>query len=181
MTNGAIENAVAVRDEMAAKIARAEEQIKEWRAKMQRAIRFIDDWEEFSGQGVSLPAVPDPDVLEVREETAKFETKSKPKNPKKEEVAEYAIEIIREHGKPMTRDELFNALLEKGVEIHGKNPPVVLQTMLWRMQNRIVHLKGFGYWPSDEAYMAADYVEDLRPEVVEREDSATDQGDLPTE
>ena len=57
----------------------------------------------------------------------------------------------------MSRDDLFAALTEKGVIIHGKEPPVVLQTMLWRMSDRIIHLKGFGYWSKDQAYEPAAY------------------------
>jgi len=33
----------------------------------------------------------------------------------------------------------------------------MLETMLWRMQEVIVHLKGHGYWPKEDAFMAADY------------------------
>jgi hypothetical protein len=152
MTDIALENAVAARDDMAQKIAAAEEQIKEWRAKIQRAERFIADWEEFSGQKA-------PDTAEKRSGIVKRTNLpvQKPQNPKKEHVAEAACQIIRENGEPMTRDELFSALSEKGIIIHGQNPAVVLQTMLWRMKDRIIHLKGHGYWPREDAYMAADY------------------------
>lgn len=163
MTDQALENAVAVRDDMLEKIATAEEQIKEWRAKLQRAERFIADWEEFSEKKPTGSDQEAPRGIVKRTSTPV----DKPKNPKKEEVAETAIEIIREHGDPMTRDDLFEALQSRGVLIHGKNPPVVLQTMLWRMQDRIVHLKGFGYWPREDAYMAADYVDGAEPEETE--------------
>lgn len=166
MTDTALKNAVAARDKMAEKIADAEDQIKEWRAKMQRAERFISDWEEFSGQKAPAPTTEG----EVYLSTSKPE--KKPRNPKKEDVAEAAVRIIRERGEPMTRDELFDALNAMGIIIHGKNPPVVLQTMLWRSQNQIVHLKSFGYWPTEDAYMAADHVAGGEPEAVE--DAAED-------
>lgn len=170
MTDTALENAVATRDEMAKKIAAAEEQIKEWRAKMQRAERFITDWEEFSGQKTQYSAASEPAPLG----TARVSVSKKPRNPKKEDVAEASVEIIREKGDPMTRDELFEALKSKGINIHGKNPQVVLQTMLWRMQNRIVHLKNHGYWPREDAYMAADYVDNSAPDETEECDDALD-------
>lgn len=164
MTDQAIQNAAATRDELMAKVAAAEKQIAEWREKIARAERFIKDWEEFSGQ--SAPA----SLVAVSEVTvSKSKPHQKPKNPKKEEVAEVARQIIRERGEPMTRDELFEALTSKGITIHGQNPPVVLQTMLWRMQERIVHLKGYGYWPREDAYMAADYVDGSEPHELEDE------------
>jgi len=50
---------------------------------------------------------------------------------------------------PMSRDDLHEALVARGVIIHGGNPAVVLQTMLWRMGQEITHIKSFGYWPKD--------------------------------
>ena len=142
MTDAAIENAAAIRDEMAEKISAAEVQIKEWRATMTRAERFIADWEEFSGQKA-------PAVATNSEPVPRTASGGKPKNPKKEEVAAVAREILLQNGRPMSRDDLFEALTFRGVIIHGTNPPVVLQTMLWRMSGEITHLKGFGYWPKD--------------------------------
>ncbi|MGC3938962.1 hypothetical protein ACOTTU_14260 [Roseobacter sp. EG26] len=78
---------------------------------------------------------------------------------------------MREEGTPLSRDELFEKLAERDIVIHGNNPPVVLQTMLWRMQERIVHLKGHGYWPREDADMAADYVGGTEPEESEDLDS----------
>ena len=162
MTDKALENALVARDEMAEKIAAAEEQIKEWRDRMQRAERFIADWEEFSGQAAPIKSERKGGIVKRRSFPAQ-----KPQNPKKEDVAEAAIEVIRKNEEPMTRDQLFDALKSRGINISGKNPPVVLQTMLWRMQDRIVHLKGHGYWPREDAYMAADYVDDSEPDEAE--------------
>lgn len=151
MTDNAVENAIAILHEMTAKIAEAEVRIKEWRAKMDRAERFIKDWEEFSGQKVEPASTP------VVESKPRLHPSGRPKNPLKEEVALAACEILRARGEPMSRDDLFEALTERGVIIHGKNPPVVLQTMLWRVQEVITHLKGHGYWPTKDAYPEADY------------------------
>ncbi len=73
----------------------------------------------------------------------------RPKNPKKEDVAAKARELILEHGEPMGRTELFEALSEAGVVIRGSNPEMVLSTMLWRMSSQIVRLQPHGYWPAD--------------------------------
>ncbi len=164
MSDKALENAVAIRDELMEKIANAEIQIKEWRAQAQRAERFIADWEEFSGQQAPQTAVSESAAVSV--ESARV----KPRNPKKEDVADAALKIIRERGEPMSRDDLFDALQSDGVVLQGKNPPVILQTMLWRMQDRIVHLKGHGYWPREDAYMAAGYVDADEPEKLENND-----------
>lgn len=169
MTDAAVENAAAIRDDMAAKIAAAEVQIKEWRAKKDRAERFIADWEEFSGRQAPAPIADTPSEPAPRSVSG-----PKPKNPKKEEVAAIAREILMENGEPMSRDELHAALIARGVVIHGGNPAVVLQTMLWRMQSVIVHLKGFGYWPTDQAYMAADYVSNAKPDETEDPDDLDD-------
>ena len=150
MTDAAIENAAAIRNEMAEKIAAAEVQIKEWRAKMARAERFIADWEEFSGH-----RAPGTGADTGFEPVSRMAAGGKPKNPKKEEVAAVARQILIDNGRPMSRDDLFAALVERGVEIFGQDPRVVLQTMLWRMSGEIVHLKGFGYWAADQAYAPA--------------------------
>lgn len=174
MADEAVRNALALRKEMAEKIHAAEVKINEWRARMERAERFIKDWEEFSGQ--SLPGlVVGSGSLTAASARAEGTGQAKPKNPKKEEVAEAAREILMERGEPMSRDDLFAALTERGIVIHGKNPPVVLQTMLWRMQDVIVHLKGFGYWPADEAYQAADYVDNSEPGETEEIESLDDE------
>jgi hypothetical protein len=171
MTDTAVENAAAMRDEMAAKIAFAEVQIKEWRATMLRAERFITDWEEFSGQKAPAPAVDT-----VSEPVARATSGSKPKNPKKEDVAAAAREILLQNGRPMTRDDLHEALIARNVIIHGANPAVVLQTMLWRMREEITHLKGYGYWPRDTACAAAFYDPAAQADIMA--DLETSLGDL---
>jgi len=43
------------------------------------------------------------------------------------------------------------------------------------MQDRIVHLKGFGYWPREDAYMAADYVDGAEPEEMEEAENTSQE------
>lgn len=171
MPDAAVENAIAVMQDMAEKIAKAKLQIEEWQQKSMRAERFVADWEEFSGQ--KAPAIEPPVSNAVQTDTSK---RPKPKNPKKEDVAEAAREIILTLGVPQSRDDIFAILPEKGMVIEGKDPPVVLQTMLWRMKDRIVHLKGHGYWPADEPYAPAEY----DPAKAVEEDLALDPVTIPT-
>lgn len=170
MTDTAVENAASIRDDVTAKIAAAEAKIKEWKATLARAERFIADWEEFSG--LQAPAAPAVEPAPVAAKAAS----PKSLNPKKEAVAERAREILLAHGTPMSRDDLFAAITRAGVVIHGSNPPVVLQTMMWRMGERIAHIKGFGYWPKDVEYEPAGYDPAVRAEIAAKPDS--DLGDL---
>ena len=72
-------------------------------------------------------------------------------------VAGYAAEIIVQTGRPMKRTELFNALKARGIHLHGKNPGMVLSTMLWRMRSKIVRLHHYGYWVADQPFPLAGY------------------------
>jgi len=85
----------------------------------------------------------------------------RPKNPDREDVANQALQIIRERGAPQSRKELFDALAMQGTDIHGKDPEMVLSTMLWRSQDKIVRLPSHGYWPKDTPYPKAHYHPDF--------------------
>ena len=153
MNDTAVANAIAMRASMAEKIAAAEVQIKEWRTKMSHADQFIKDWEVYSGQSVAASVV-EPSRVKI---VINAGVTPRSRNPKKEDVAEAARKILINQGRPMSRDDLFDALAESGIAIHGENPRVVLQTMLWRMNTLIKHIKGFGYWPSDTPFEPAGY------------------------
>ena len=126
-------------------------QTPEWQQKAMRAERFIADWEEFSGKKaprVVSPHLPDDEAAQKPK---------KPKNPRKEHVVGVAREVVQAAGKPLTRDELFEQMPKHGVIIEGQDPPVVFQTMLWRMKSRLIHLKGHGYWLPERPWGPADY------------------------
>lgn len=61
----------------------------------------------------------------------------------------------------MPRKELFNALAKEGLVIHGKDPEMVLSTMLWRASDTIVRLPPHGYWPKDTPFSPAQYDPDF--------------------
>lgn len=69
-------------------------------------------------------------------------------NSRKEKVAAAAREIILERGEPIMRDELYGLLTGRGLTIEGRDPYMVLSTMLWRMSSEIVRVEGQGYWPA---------------------------------
>ena len=83
--------------------------------------------------------------------------KPKPRNPPREEVVEACMEIISAAGKPLSRQELYDGLLARGMQVYGKDPQMVLSTMLWRSQEQIVRLPSFGYWLRSEPYDQAVY------------------------
>jgi hypothetical protein len=73
-------------------------------------------------------------------------------------VVDVALQIIQERGEPMARRELFDELAGRGIVIQGKDPEMVLSTMLWRSKEKIVRLPGHGYWPADRSYPDAHYI-----------------------
>lgn len=160
MTDIAVENAQRRIADAAARIHEIESKInalQSERASLQneceRARAFISAWAEFAG--VDAEKAPEAQILpqaipglEPVEKPPRPQMK-RPKNPKKEDVAAKARELILEHGKPMGRTELFKALSDAGVVIRGSNPEMVLSTMLWRMSSQIVRLQPHGYWLAD--------------------------------
>lgn len=81
-------------------------------------------------------------------------------NMPKEYIAEQCIRIILKNERPMNRSELYESLNKNGIVINGTEPEKVLSTMLWRMRDKVVRLPGFGYWPADLDFPAADYIGD---------------------
>jgi hypothetical protein len=78
-------------------------------------------------------------------------------NPNRAIVADMALGLIREIGRPLPRSELFQALSSRGLRLEGKDPLMIFSTMLWRERARIIRLNGFGYWPTGEAFPPAGY------------------------
>ncbi|WP_126665606.1 hypothetical protein [Croceibacterium ferulae] len=71
---------------------------------------------------------------------------SRPKNPDRGIVVAAVSEILIEAGRPLSVEELYDALLSRGIEIRGRRPEVVLTTMLWRSRDRIDRVGNTGYW-----------------------------------
>jgi hypothetical protein len=141
MSDKAYENAIRRRDELAREINGAQQRIDAFRSELRGVDTFLEQWRKFAG--VEGPRAGDSYTENIR--TAAIARK----NPKKEDVADAAYEIIQEHGEPMARSELYKRLIERGMVLNGSDPEMVLSTMLWRMQNRIKRLKKGGYWLAD--------------------------------
>jgi hypothetical protein len=71
----------------------------------------------------------------------------KSRNIPKEEVARECVAILTEIGRPLSRQELLDALNERGIELYGKDPAMVLSTMLWRSRDAITRTP-VGYVPA---------------------------------
>lgn len=65
-------------------------------------------------------------------------------------------------GEPIKRDELYDLLIAQGYVIEGKNPQMILSTMLWRVKNSgLIRLNGGGYWIKEQRYEPANYFPEL--------------------
>lgn len=148
MTDKALENAKALKMQANQEIARLEAEIRTWRVNLDRAEQFIDQWNAFAS-GEAVNPVEGVSAQENKKEPSPVKKKAT-RNSKKEDVAAAALEIIRERGEPVSRSDLYTALIERGFTIEGTDPEMVLSTMLWRMMKVIVRLKSGGYWPRGE-------------------------------
>jgi hypothetical protein len=83
-----------------------------------------------------------------------------PKNPDRKVVASRSLELISAAGRPLSRKTLFRRLRDDGLEVFGKDPLMVLSTMLWRERDRIIRIPGFGYWPVGKPYAPGHYFPD---------------------
>jgi uncharacterized coiled-coil protein SlyX len=123
--------------EAAASVAKLKEQMRRDIAELRRTERSILAWQEVPGERQAIVG--------------------RPKNPDRRQVADRALEIIRSFGRPLARKELFEQLAERGTRIEGKDPEMVLGTMLYR-DDRIVRIRGYGYWPKSDSYDPAFYL-----------------------
>lgn len=62
-----------------------------------------------------------------------------------EEIREAAIEALKEYGKPIHRQDLYDALVSRGVHINGKDPVANLGAILSRCGDDFVPY-GSGIW-----------------------------------
>ena len=106
---------------------------------------------------VPIPATPASVVGAPSREDAAPKKGRVTDNPKSSVVVAAAISILREGGHPLSRRQLHRALWDRGVEVNGGDPVKTLGTILWRAQDKLVQLEGFGYWPKGDAYQPAEY------------------------
>ncbi|MEF2547217.1 hypothetical protein VQ045_08605 [Aurantimonas sp. E1-2-R+4] len=156
MTDKALENAESKKKQLVDRRLELHSEIAALDKKIGHIDAFIRDWHSFAG-GVDEIPVDNSDQKENKQESSGDTPKRATGNSRKEEVAAVAREIILTRGSPIMRDELFELLTSCGVVIQGKDPRMVLSTMLWRMRDYIVRVKGGGYWPTDIANAEFDY------------------------
>lgn len=132
-------------------IADAESRMVRLQREVADLLAWVETWHHLTG--TPLPRATAAEHIEKSEDT-----KSKrPQNPNRELVAATVADLIRERGHPLSRRELFELLSQRGVIIQGKDPEMVLSTMLWRSRDQIVRLPKFGYWLKHEDYSDAGY------------------------
>jgi hypothetical protein len=148
MNHVALRNAELAKKRLKEEIQRLSAELDRKRLELKQVDTFLQQWAKF--------AAPQPDLMEdERGELVPW------KNPSREAVGRAVRTILLTNGKPMLRDELFGKLQTSGTDIRGKDPKMILSTMLWRMPDRFVRLKGFGYWPREMPYPPAHYDPDV--------------------
>lgn len=106
------------------------------------------------------------------QKVSKLKTKS---NSDKKDVADGAYKLVKMRGEPIKRDELYDLLIAQGYVIEGRNPQMVLSTMLWRVKDSgLIRLNGGGYWIKEQRYEPAGYF----PETKSFKSNNTNQMDL---
>jgi FtsZ-binding cell division protein ZapB len=163
----AIQNAEArmdkIREEartLSKEIERIQEQRNALQAEFEHLANFRRTWYEIAG---IKPHTPEKQVRPMRVIEAQDPTDKRPLNPDRRFVADKVVEILRNEGRPLSRKELFDRLSKVGVEIQGKDPLMVLSTMLWRSKSKVRRLKSGGYWPTNDEVRPehTDDIEDL--------------------
>lgn len=166
MTDRALMNATAKRDALAAEINQLLQRVDDLKHEAARVDQFIAEWQTFAGVQLESNVERPENTDFSTEPTQGFIPGAAARrgrttgNPKKELVAEVALEIIRDRGEPVMRSDLYKALVERGVLLQGTDPEMVLSTMLWRMMREgapLVRLKSGGYWLADEPNEDAGY------------------------
>lgn len=149
MTDKALANAEAKRIQLLDRKRALLRELSEIDANVEQIDRFIRAWYAFAEDDVNLAVDNLTDSERNESEQSPPERKRTTGNSPKEEVAAVAREVILERGTPIMRDELYDLLTARGLVIQGKDPKMVLSTMLWRVKDQIARVEGSGYWPTD--------------------------------
>lgn len=170
-------NARRRKEQLVADITRLGEELSARRAELTRVERFLADYALYA-EGDSIPVEPKHQPRRVLarlgmtfEDNADLQAgvTIRYNNPPRALIGQTAREIIEKAGRPVSRDALFEGLKERGLIVRGKDPMMVLSTMMWRMQDEFVRLPGYGYWLRELPCAAASYeptqgvVSDERP------------------
>lgn len=174
----ALQNAMSRREGLVAELRQLQERTATVKRALDDADRFIADWHRYANTE-TMAAIEAPDTSRVNLPIdAPTENRRVTGNPKKEEVAETARAIIAERKEPVSRADLYQELMKRGVVVQGADPEKTLSTMLWRMRSRVARVRGGGYWLQEVPYAPADYVPERDGTDFEQL-LATDLGTIP--
>lgn len=153
MASQARENAEALRDKLLERRSALTFELEIISASLEKVENFLAMLEEFSQ---SKP-VEDLEMGHIQVRRRGGTKKGHPNTPK-EIVAQEARSIIEAYNRPIPLAELYEALTRRGLRIEGRDPEVVLSTMLWRQKSQVVRLKkGGGYWLPEKPWLPAQY------------------------
>lgn len=167
MTDRALENAEAKKKQLINRRIELHSEIAALDEQIGKIESFIQDWHAFAENAFESQAGEKDDSATARADSGESISKRTTGNSRKEDVADTAYMIILEREKPVSRDELLNAVTERGMVIEGKDRPGVFTTMLWRMRNKIVKLDSGGYWLADVEYSPEGYVPPKDIEILD--------------
>jgi hypothetical protein len=169
MADRVLTNALMQRDKYAAEINQKNQEIEAIRKDLGAVETFIANWYKFAGLGADSGGGADSNSGVDKSYTQDIQpiaaqgtllAASEPthKNPPRQEVGRAAWEVMTQLQRPVPRAELFKELAQRGIEIRGKDPEMVLSTMVWRLQEHFVRLPKFGYWKRSHEWQPANYV-----------------------
>jgi len=161
MSDKALENAETLRTQLLQRKRELLNEILQIEDQLASADRFVAAWYDFAGLERPKPVDNFSTKADTKEERAHSAPVRRPKNSDKVLVANVAREIIKERNEPVSRSDLYVELVKRGMVIDGKDPEMVLSTMLWRMQDRIVRLPTGGYWLKEQNWPPAGYQVDI--------------------
>ena len=155
-----------------------EEKARERIAQLEQEIELLRNYLAMSGQarevlGVSagaserVSAANNSSVESAGSDSTAPEKVKKPRavNPPASVLIPAVIDILRSRGHPLSRRGIYLGLKARGLEIQGSDPVKAVGTILWRNQDKIVQLDGYGYWPKDEPYSRSGYTPEPRPHI----------------
>lgn len=170
MADKALENAEAKKKQLVDRRLQLHSEIATLDEQIGKIEAFIRDWHTFAEDLFNLSTTTENDSGADSADESESLPKRTTGNSRKEDVAETACMILLEREKPLSRDELLNAVTERGMVIEGKDRAGVFTTMMWRMRDKIVKLESGGYWLADVEYPPEGYV----PPKKEDEDDLSD-------
>lgn len=108
-----------------------------------KARKVLQSWRRENGISEPLEPVP---AFVFEQHRHIWPKKPRARNPGRLIVVDAVCEIIKKAGHALSAVELYDGLVARGIEIQGRKPEVVLTTMLWRSQDRLVCLSRGSYW-----------------------------------